>query len=36
MNELEQEIAGLKELLVNGVITEEEYETMRVDLLEKS
>ena len=36
MNELEQEIAGLKELLVNGVITEEVYETMRVDLLEKS
>jgi hypothetical protein len=36
MNELEQEIAGLKDLLDNGLITEEEYETMRVDLYEKS
>ena len=29
MNELEQEIAGLKDLLDNGVITEDEYEKMR-------
>jgi hypothetical protein len=36
MNELEQEIAGLKDLLINEVITEEEYEIMRRELLEKS
>jgi hypothetical protein len=29
MNELEQAIAGLKDLLDNGVITEDEYEKMR-------
>ncbi len=29
MNDLERVIAGLKDLLDNGVITEDEYEKMR-------
>ncbi|MFM7855892.1 MAG: SHOCT domain-containing protein [Flammeovirgaceae bacterium] len=28
MNERDEEIAGLQELLINGEITEEEYEMM--------
>ena len=31
MNELEQAIAGLKDLLDNGEITEEEYQIMQED-----
>jgi hypothetical protein len=36
MNELEQAIAGLKYLLDNGIIAEDEYEKMRKEEIEKS